>query len=316
MTAMRLVIVGAGGVGGYFGARLARAGADVTLIARGAHLAAIQQAGLRVRSTIEGESIAKLPAVDDARALPPADAVLLCVKSFDTDAALEQARPVVGPETAVMSLQNGIEAPDRIDATLGRGRAIGGVAYVFASIEAPGVIAHRFLGRIALGEMNGRITPRVERLRDAFAGAGVPVELSSEIRRLMWEKFLFICAQAGMSALTRASTGVMRSVPETWRMYRSILEELATIGARADAGLTSDVISRLMAAAEALSPETTSSLHHDLVSGKRLELEALHGHAVRLGQRFGVPAPNVAAVYAALKPSVMGAPGAGAGRPG
>ena len=308
---MRLLVVGAGGVGGYFGARLARAGEDVTLLARGAHLMAIQQHGLRIRSTIEGEYATTPAAVEHPRGLPPADAVLICVKSFDTDEALDLCGPAVGIDTVVMSLQNGIEAPERIDARFGDGRAIGGVAYVFASLESPGVIAHRFLGKIALGELDGRITPRVERLRAAFARAGVPVDLSPAIRRVMWEKYLFICAQAGMSALTRANTGVMRSVPETWRMYRAILEEVTAIGRKAGADLGEDVVERLMAAADALGSETTSSLHHDLVSGRRLELEGLHGYAARLGEQLGVATPAVSAVYAALKPWLMGGPGSG-----
>lgn len=313
---MRILIVGAGGVGGYFGARLSRAGDGVTFLARGAHLEAIRRDGLRIRSTIEGEYVAKPAAVADVNGLPPAEAVLLCVKSFDTDDALARVAPAVGAETMVVSLQNGIDAPERIAARFGAGYALGGVAYVFATIEAPGVIAHRFLGKVALGELDGRVTLRASRLRDAFATAGVPVDLTTEIHRVMWEKYLFICAQAGMTALTRSNTGVVRSVPETWRMYRLILEEVAAIGARAGAGLSADIVDRMMTQAESLSPETTTSLHHDLASGKRLELEALHGHAVRLGERFGVPTPMTSAVYAALKPWLMGTPAALAGRRG
>ena len=288
---MRIVIVGAGGVGGYFGARLSRAGEDVTFLARGAHLQAIRRDGLRVRSTLEGEYAAKPAAVAEVGGLPAADAVLLCVKSFDTDDALARVAPVVGADTMVVSLQNGIDAPERIAARFGTDHALGGVAYVFATIEAPGVIAHRFLGKIALGELDGRVTPRATRLRDAFVAAGVPVDLTQEIQRVMWEKYLFICAQAGMTALTRANTGVIRSVPETWRMYRLILEEVAAIGARAGAGLPADIVDRMIVQAESLAPETSTSLAHDLASGKRLELEGLHGHAVRLGERFGVPTP-------------------------
>lgn len=303
---MHIIIVGAGGVGGYFGAKLARAGESVTLIARGVHLAAIQRDGLRVRSAIEGEYSVEVDAVEDAHGRAPADAALLCVKSFHTEAALEQLKPVVGPDTPVLTLQNGVEAVDKIDAAFGAGHALGGAAYVFAAIEAPGVIAHRFAGRIALGELDGRATPRAERLRDAFARAGVPVELSSNIRRVMWEKYLFICAQAGMTALTRVPSGVLRANPTTWRMYRMILEELAAIASRMNVGLAPDIVATSMKAADALGPETYSSLHHDLVSGRRLELEALHGHAVRLGERLGVPTPMTFAVYAALQPHSRG----------
>jgi 2-dehydropantoate 2-reductase len=305
---VHIVVVGAGGVGGFFGAKLARSGASVSLLARGAHLEAIRAHGVRVRSSLEGEFTAKVAAVADARDLPAADAAILAVKSFDTDAALEALRPVVGAGTPVLTLQNGVEAPERIDAILGPGHALGGAAYVFATIEAPGVIAHRFLGRIALGELDGRVTPRAERLRDAFAGAGVPVELSTDIRRVLWEKYLFIGAQAGMSALTRCATGAMRAVPETWRMYRMILDELAALAARSGVDLGPDAAERVMKAAEGLGAETTSSLHHDLTSGRRLELEGLHGYAVRLGERLGVATPMTFAVYAALKPHLAGRP--------
>lgn len=303
---MRLVVLGVGGVGGYFGARLARGGEAVTFVARGAHLDAIRRAGLRIRSTIEGEYTVAATAVEDVTGLPPADAVLLCVKSFDTEAALGRVRPVIGPATAVLSLQNGVDATDRIDAVLGPGHAVGGAAYVFAAIEAPGVIGHRFAGKIVLGELDGTPRPRSERLREAFARAGVPVELSSDIRRVLWEKYLLICAQAGLTALTRCPSGVLRAIPETWRMYRVILEELAALAKAAGIALPADTVERVMAIAAGLAPETSSSLQHDLLAGKRLELEGLHGHAVRLGERLGVPLPTVFAVYASLKPHADG----------
>ena len=156
---MRIVVMGAGGVGGYFGAKLARAGHPITLVARGAHLEAIRRDGLRIRSAAEGEFVARPDAVADLRGRPPADAVLLCVKGFDTETAVEQLRPVVGPETPVLSLQNGVSATEVIDRVLGPGHALGGAAYVFAFREGPGVIVHQLLGRIALGELDGRIHP-------------------------------------------------------------------------------------------------------------------------------------------------------------
>ena len=305
---MRIVVVGAGGVGGYFGAKLARAGQDVTLVARGAHLDAIRSRGLCVRSAVEGESTVPVTAVEKVAGLPPADAVLLCVKSFDTEAAVEQVRAVVGPATAVLSLQNGVDNEDKIDAALGRGSALGGAAYVFATIEAPGVIVHTFGGRIVLGELDGRPTPRAEGLHEAFAAAGVPVTLSDDVRRALWEKYLMISAQAGMTGLTRAPIGDIRSVPETWRMYRRIAEELAAIARAAGVRLDDDLVESVVKAADGLAHEALSSLHHDLVQGRRLELEALHGHALRLGQRLSVPTPMVLAVYAALKPHVDGHP--------
>jgi 2-dehydropantoate 2-reductase len=306
LVVMRIVVVGAGGVGGYFGARLARAGAEVTFVARGAHLDAIRARGLRVRSAVEGDYTVAVTAVDKVAGLPAADAVLLCVKSFDTEAAVEHVRPVVGPETPVLSLQNGVDNEERIDAVLGAGHALGGVAYVFATIEAPGVIAHTFAGRVVLGEMDGRPTPRAERLRDAFGGAGILAALSEDIRRVLWEKYLMIAAQAGMTAITRCPIGVIRETPQTWRMYRLIVEELAALGRASGVALPPDAVTTTLANVEKLAPHLFSSLHHDLVQGKRLELEALHGHAVRLGERLGVPTRTVFAVYAALTPFAEG----------
>lgn len=305
---MRVLVVGAGGVGGYFGARLARAGTSVAVLARGAHLDAIRREGLRVRSATEGDVVARVDASDRVDGTP-VDAVLLCVKSFDTESALEAIRPAVGPDTAVLSLQNGVDNEDKIDAILGAGHALGGAAYVFAVIEAPGVIVHRFAGRIVFGELDGRPSARATRLRDAFAAAGVPVELSGDVRRALWEKYLLISAQAGMTSITRCPTSVVRETPETWTMYRRIVEELSAVGRAAGVTLAPDVVESIMKQAASLGPDTYSSLHHDLVHGRRLELEALHGHAVRLGERLGVPVPTIFAVYAALKPYVNGSRG-------
>ncbi len=299
---MNVVVMGAGGVGGYFGAKLARSGTDVTFVARGAHLDAIRARGLAVRSVSDGEFAVRAAAVERLAGQPPVDVVLFCVKSFDTESAVETIRPVVGPGTAVLSLQNGIDNEEKIDAALGPGHAVAGVAYVFATIEAPGVIAHTQGGRIVFGELDGRTRPRTTRLLEAFSRAGIRAEIAPDVRRALWEKYVVITAQAGMTALTRKPAGVIREVPETWRMYRLLLEELAAVGAMEKAGLAADVVDRTLKAVAGLKPDTTSSMYFDLAHGKRLELEALQGHAVRLGERHGVPTPMLFAVYAALKP--------------
>jgi 2-dehydropantoate 2-reductase len=309
LVVMRVLVAGAGGVGGYFGARLARAGTAVTFLARGGHLEAIRRDGLRVRSAVDGEWTVRAEAVADVAELPPFDAVLFCVKSFDTERVAAALRPAVGPDTAVVSLQNGVDNEDVLERVLGPGHAVGGVAYVFASIEGPGVIVHRLAGRVVFGELDGRASPRLERLRDAFAAAGVPADVSTDIRRALWEKYLMISAQAGLTALTRTPIGVIRAVPETRRMYRRIVEELAALAQASGVTLSEDVVDTIVKAADALAPEAFSSLHHDLVHGHRLELEALHGHAVRLGERLGVPTPMVFAVYAALRPHLDGRSG-------
>jgi 2-dehydropantoate 2-reductase len=306
---MRILMLGAGGVGGYFGAKLARAGEDVTFLARGAHLAAIRARGLRVRSATEGEWVVKAAAVDDVTGLPPADAVFLTVKANDTEAVLERARPAVARDTAVVSLQNGVQSVEVIDRVLGPGHAVGGAAYIFSTIEEPGVIAHRLLGRLAFGELDGRRTARAERLLAALTAAAVPAEISSDIRRVMWEKYLLICAQAGMTALARVPSGVLRAHPPTWAMYRALVEEVAAVGRAEGVALDPDAAGVVMQAAEGLAPTAYSSLHHDLVNGRPLELEALHGHLVRLGRRHGVPTPMAFAVYAALLPHANGSAG-------
>ena len=305
---MRIVVMGSGGTGGYFGAKLARAGEDVTFVARGAHLEAIRAHGLRVKSEIDGEWVVRAPAVERLAGLPPADLVLFCVKSFDTDSAGETIRPVVGPGTGVLPVQNGVDNEEKLERILGPGHVMGGVAQVLATIEAPGVISHRFLGRIVFGEMDGRESERARAFLQACERAGIQAEISSNMLRALWEKYVFIAAHAGTTALTRSPAGVVRSVPETRRMYRLILGEMVALGNAAGSGLAADLVDTSMGMLDNLGAAFTSSLHHDLAQGKRLELEALHGHAVRLGERHGIPTPMLFAVYAALKPYADGPP--------
>jgi 2-dehydropantoate 2-reductase len=299
---MRIVVMGTGGTGGYFGAKLVRAGEDVTFLARGEHLAALQREGLRVRSDVEGDWRGPVVAREHAAGLQAADLVLFCVKSFDTDLAAEAIRPALGPDTAVLSIQNGVDNEDALAARLGPGRVMGGVAQVFATIEAPGVIHHVLLGRLRFGELDGTESPRARAFLAACRRAGIPAEIVPDIRAALWEKYLFLVAQAGMTAITRCPAGVIRSVPETRRMYRLLLEEVAAIAGAEGVALGADAVERGMAALETVGPGAYSSLHHDLTHGKRLELEALHGHAVRLGQRHGLAVPMLTAVYAILRP--------------
>src|SRR5205809_5414610 len=303
---MHIVVMGAGGVGGYFGAKLARAGERVTLVARGEHLAAIRRDGLRLRSAVEGEYVVRPAPGADGRDLPVADVALCCVKACDTETAAAHVRSVVGPDTAVLPRQNGIDNEDKLHEILGAGHAMGGVAQVFALIERPGVIAHHFLGRIIFGELDGRVSPRAERLGAALARAAIDAQLSTDIRRALWEKYALICAVAGMTALTRCPIGVVRETPACWQMFRAVVEEVAALAAAAKVGLAADIVDQIMAQATSIAPGNFSSLYQDLRQGKRLELDALHGYAVRLGERLGVPTPALAAVAAALAPHAAG----------
>jgi 2-dehydropantoate 2-reductase len=261
-----------------------------------------------VKSAIDGEWVVQAPAVERLEGLPPADLVLFCVKSFDTESAGEAIKPVVGPDTGVLPVQNGVDNEERLERILGPGHVMGGVAQVLATIEAPGVVSHRFLGRIVFGEMDGLPSERAGVFLQACERAGIHAQISANMLRALWEKYVFIAAHAGMTALTRSPAGVVRAVPETRRMYRLILGEMVALGNAAGAGLDVDLADTAMGMLDNLGAAFTSSLHHDLAEGKRLELEALHGHAVGLGERHGIPTPMLFAVYAALKPYADGPP--------
>jgi len=305
---MRIVVMGSGGTGGYFGAKLARAGEDVTFVARGAHLAALRADGLRITSAIEGDWSVRAPAVERLEGAPPADLVLFCVKSFDTEEAAALIRPVVGAQTGVLSIQNGVDNEEKLVRVLGAGHVLGGAARVFATIKAPGVIAHTFGGHLAFGEMDGRETARARGLLAACQRASIPAELVSDVTRALWEKYVFLTTHAGMTALTRCPAGALRAVPEVRELYRRIATELLAIGRAAGVELDDGVPEQGMKLLDAVAPNAFTSLHHDLTHGKRLELEALHGHAVRLAERHRVPAPTVFAIYAALLPYRDGSP--------
>ncbi|HEX9746871.1 MAG TPA: 2-dehydropantoate 2-reductase [Methylomirabilota bacterium] len=308
MASMRIVVMGSGGTGGYFGAKLARAGEDVTFVARGAHLAALRAEGLRIRSAVEGEWSVRAPAVERLDGLPPADLVLFCVKSFDTEEAAALIRPVVGPDTGVLSIQNGVDNEEKLARVLGAGHVLGGAVRVFATIEAPGVVAHTFGGHLTFGEMDGRETARARALLAACQRASIPAELVGDVARALWEKYVFLATHAGMTALTRCPAGVLRAVPEVREVYRRTVTEILAIGRAAGVKLDDAMLEQGFKFLDTVAPNAFSSLHHDLTHGKRLELEALHGHAVRLAERHHVPAPTVFAIYAMLLPYRDGAP--------
>ncbi len=311
---MRIAVMGTGGMGGYFGGRLAHAGESVAFIARGAHLEAIRARGLTVGS-VTGDFTVVAPATDDPARVPgligPVDLVLFCVKSYDTETAADALGPLLGPATAVLSLQNGVLNEDVLARRLGGERVLGGVVYGFAVIEAPGVIRHTQGGRILFGELDGRRSARAGAFAECARKAGIPIEVSPDIRKALWEKYVVICALAGMTALSRRPIGDIRDCPESRAMLRQMVEELVGLAKAEGVGLADDVVERGMAAVDALKPDSYSSLYHDLVHGRRLELEALHGDAVRLGARHGIPTPALSCVYAALRPAARAAESAG-----
>jgi 2-dehydropantoate 2-reductase len=299
---VKITVFGAGGVGGYFGGRLAAAGHEVAMVARGPHLAAIRERGLRIRS-VKGDVTAAVPASDDPGDFGPCDVVLFCVKSYDTEAAASRLGPLLGENTAVVSLQNGIDNEEKIAAVVAPAHVVGGAAFIFSTIAEPGTVAHTGgPARLLFGEMNGARTSRVQELRAACRRAGIDADIPPDIRAVLWTKFAFICATAGMTAAVRLPLGDIRGCPDSWSMFRRIVAEVAALARAEGVPLGEDVVEQQVSFAAGLPPDSHSSLHHDLVTGRRMELEALHGTVVGRATKLDVPVPACEAVYAILQP--------------
>ncbi len=299
---MKIAIMGSGGVGGYFGGRLARAGEDVTFIARGAHLEAIRKNGLQVKS-VAGDFHVHAKATDDPREVGPVDLALFCVKAYDTETAGSQIRPMVGPRTVVLCLLNGVDNAERLSAILGEEPVMPGVVHILSTISAPGIISQTAGPRtIKLGERDGRVSDRARRILAVLTGAGIQAELSTQIQIDLWEKFLLICAQGGVTALGGLTIGEILGCPETAAFYRGVMDEVAAVARAKGVALPQDCVERSLAFARTLQPGMRSSLAHDLSQGNRLEVETLAGSVVRYGRETGVPTPFNFAIYACLKP--------------
>jgi len=302
----RIAVMGAGGVGAYFGMRLAQGGAEVHLVARGRHLEALQQRGLLVRSP-RGDLHAWLPATDDPSVIGPCDYVLFCVKSFDTLDAAKHLPPLMDNQTTIVSLQNGVDNESAIAEQLGKPpQVMAGVAYVGASVVEPGVVED--VGspiRLVFGEWKGTKSERGLGLLRACDAAGVDAEYSFDIGRELWSKMAFMCAIGGITAASRMPIGELRAVSETRKMFRSILAEVAEVGRADGIDLPLDLVDRYMALADQMQAGNFSSLYKDLVAGNRLELEALHGAIVRRAARYGLSVPACESIYSLLLPAAL-----------
>jgi 2-dehydropantoate 2-reductase len=306
---MRIAVVGVGGTGGYFGGLLARAGEDVTFIARSANLEALRAWGLTVESRLAGTFTLPVRVTDDPSEVGPVDLILFCVKTYDTDTAAESVRPLIRPDTMVVSLQNGVDNVERIARTTGYALGIGAVAYVVSAIKAPGVIAQTAgPGKIIVGELSGGASARTERLHDVLQGAGITAEVHPDIRVVLWQKFLFICAFSGVTAVTRLPIGTILADPVTHKLFRGTSEEVEAVARANEIDLAADCVEQAMAQAAAVEPWGHGSLYHDLVGGRRLELESLNGEVVRRGREHGIETPLNFAIYAALRPYTDGTP--------
>ncbi len=300
--AMRIAVVGVGGVGGYFGGRLAQSGADVTFIARGATLEALRTKGLRVASINGDFSIDRVHATDSPAG--PFDAVLMATKAWQLRDAAEQICPALHDDSLVVPLQNGIDAPEQLAAVLGTGRVGGGLCAIVALAVAPGVIKHTGAEpMIMLGELDNRRSDRAERLCDFLRAASIRAEIPPDIHRSMWTKFVFIAPLSAVGAVARVPIGTWRSVPETRELVERGVAEVVAVATARGVALDADVIARTMQRYDGLPPGSTPSLQRDVMDGKPSELEAQIGAVVRLGRQTGIPTPVHDTIYRALLPS-------------
>ena len=306
---MRIAVVGAGGVGGGFGAALAKAGADVTFIARGAHLAAMRADGLRIESPRGDTHLAPTQATDDPQSVGKVDIVLFCVKLWDLESAGAHIKPLVGPSTAVIPLQNGIDAADRLIPILGRGAVMGGVAQISASIIKPGVI--RQVGtfmRMIFGEFDGQRSKRAQDFLALCQKAGFDVTLSEQIETELWMKFIPLATNASITAATRLPIGKLRDDPDIKAIFLACITEVIDVGRAKGVALPADALAKTLDFLGHAPPAMKASMALDLERGNRMELPWLSGKVVELGREFSVPTPTHDVLYALLKPYIMGTP--------
>ena len=300
---MRIAVVGAGGVGGYFGGRLAKAGIDTTFIARGATLTALRERGLRVDSIHGDFTVDRVQATDDPSSAGVMDAILMTVKAWQIPDAARSILPMIGRDTLVIPLENGIDAPDVLSEIVGREHVAGGLCAIVSFIVAPGHIKHAaFDPLVMFGELDNSRTDRIERLRAAFEQAGVNAQVPPDIHHSMWTKFLFIAVLSGVGALTRVTIGEWRSDPELRDLVTAGLHEVAALAAARGIDLGADAVEKTWQRYDSLAPASTSSLQRDVMEGKPSELDAQLGAVVRLAQHAGVAVPVTSMLYHCLLP--------------
>lgn len=305
---MRIAVVGIGAEGGFFGALLANAGNDVTFIARGQTLSALRTNGLCVKSQSLGEIVLPVNATDRPDEVAPVDLIMFCVKTYDLDAAAKQMLPLVGRDTAIIPIQNGVEAAENIGKIVGIEHLLGGVSWVNAIAETPGVIAHGGSTRLIFGELKGGITGRTERIYKTLTEAKIAAELHTNIREALWEKLIVNSAVSGILSLTRLPAGPVMDCPDTKQLLLDTLKENSEVAKACGFALPSNFIDDTMKKFEGYARWARPSMQVDLIAGRRLELEAMVGAIVRLGRENGVETPINSTIYRALKPHLNGMP--------
>jgi 2-dehydropantoate 2-reductase len=306
---MRIAILGSGGVGGYFGGRLAATGTDVTFIARGAHLAALRERGLRIESPRGDIHVPRVTATDDPAEVGPVDIVFFSVKLYDTDAATRMLPPLIGPQTLVVPFQNGVDSVDVLSRAVGRAHVAGGTAYVYAVIAGPGLIRHTAMGRLIFGQLDGARSPLLEQLLEACQRAGFDAILSNHIMDDIWSKFARLTVFSGLTAVTRCPIGPLRDDAGLSEMMRGALRESISVARAKGVPLGDDLVDEIQVATAALPPNARSSMLDDLEHGRPLELPWLSGALVRMGKEVGVDTPIHRFIATVLRPHVNGSRG-------
>ncbi len=304
---MRIVIYGTGGVGGYFGGRLAQAGQEVTFIARGAHLSAIQEHGMRVESIIGDFSIQPAQASEQPEQVGIVDVVLVGTKAWQVSEAARQMQPLVGANTVIIPLQNGVNAADELSAALGSEHVLGGLCRISSFIASPGIIRHVGVQPfIAFGERDGTKTARVEGLREIFAScAGLTVDIPADIEAAVWDKFIFISAISGLGAVTRQALGGFRDIPESRAYLIAALEETSAVARARGILLPANQVQKTLNFIDSAAPGLISSMQKDILEGPPSELEEQNGAVVRMGRALGIPTPTHEFIYSCLLPAEL-----------
>jgi 2-dehydropantoate 2-reductase len=301
---MKIAIMGTGGVGGYYGALLARAGQDVTFIARGEHLKAIRQNGLRIKSANGDFTVYPAAATDQPADIGFADLVIFATKTYQTEDAARLIRPIIGKDTVIVPLQNGIDAAERIGAIAGMAHMLAATTWIYAAVEAPGIISHYGKhSRIAIGELDGSDTPRLKAVYEILKTSGAVIDLSHEIQKKLWTKFAFISVISAFGCLTRLPIGAYRDVPETRSMMAKAIAEVAAVAGSKGVELDAGIVDTTLAFLDSGSPEMKPSMQRDVEAGRVSELESMVGVITRLGRLRNVRTPIMDVAYAMLKPA-------------
>lgn len=307
---MRFAILGSGAVGGYFGAKLGKSGQDVTFIARGAHLEAIRSRGLEIKSAKLGDFVARAAAENDTAKVGPVDVVIVAVKAYDNATALPMLQPMIGPDTVVLTLQNGVDSAHDVSAIVGDQQVLGGTTYVATALEAPGLIVQTGVHRsIIMGEVFGdrsEVSARVQRITDALAAADIQATAVADGRVPIWDKFVYLVPFSGFTGASRLAIGHIWKFPHVRDMFYAASREIAAIAKAEGVTISPNRFETLEEYMTNIPPTTRSSLLIDLEQGKRIEVEALQGAAVRRAAKHNVPVPIVSALYALLKPWEQG----------